>query len=225
LHYAGHVFVDALLAAGIQVPRRVVLDKCASNAALITFRPSPPLGEVLARLGKDSDNFVAEMILKLLGAERKRKPGTSADGASVVLETLRRLELPTSNITVINGSGLFQGNRVTTALLSQLLAAMYKNPSFRDDFVAQLAVGGVDGTLARRFRNLPAARIVRAKTGTLDDVIALSGYVLGPQPERAYAFSFLANGVTGKHAEARALIDHTVEAIAAELFGQPLPSP
>lgn len=225
LHYAGHVFVDALLAAGIQVPRLVKLDKCASNAALITFRNSPPLSEVLARLGKDSDNFVAEMVLKSLGAERKRKPGSSADGLSVMLETLRRLELPTSNIALVNGSGLFQGNRVTSALISKLLAAMYKNPSLRDDFVAQLAVGGADGTIARRFRTLPAPRIVRAKTGTLNDVIALSGYVLGPQPERAYAFSFLANGVTGKHSLAKDFIDQTIAAIAAELFGQPLPSP
>src|SRR5262249_5891599 len=113
----------------------------------------------------------------------------------------------------------------TTALISQLLLALYQNPSLRDDFVAQLAVGGVDGTLARRFRTLPATRIVRAKTGTLDDAIALSGYVLGPAPERAFAFSFIANGVAGKHSHTRDLIDHVVEAIAAHLYGRPLEAP
>jgi D-alanyl-D-alanine carboxypeptidase/D-alanyl-D-alanine-endopeptidase (penicillin-binding protein 4) len=68
-------------------------------------------------------------------------------------------------------------------------------------------------------------RVVRAKTGTLQDVIALSGYVLGPTPDRAYVFSYLANGVTGKHAQARGLIDQIVEALAAQLYGRSKPGP
>ncbi|HEY2735971.1 MAG TPA: D-alanyl-D-alanine carboxypeptidase/D-alanyl-D-alanine-endopeptidase, partial [Polyangiales bacterium] len=199
LPYAGYLFIDALDALRIKAPKRVSIKSCPSDAPLIAFHSSAPLAELLTRLGKDSDNFVAEMILKTLGAERRRQPGTSSDGAAVVQATLQRLNLPIEGLMMINGSGLFQGNRVTTDLLSSLLVAMYRNPSLRDDFVADLAVGGVDGTLAKRFHNLPAPRIVRAKTGTLDDVIALSGYVLGPTADRAMAFSFLANGVTGKH--------------------------
>ena len=218
LHYAGWTFIDALEALRIKVPHRMSLAPCPSDAPLIALRSSPPLAHLLSRLGKDSDNFVAEMVLKVLGAERRKKPGTSGDGVGVVLETLKRLNLPLAGVAIVNGSGLFQGNHVTTDLLGQLLVAMYKSPSLRDDFVAHLAVGGVDGTLAKRFRNLPLPRIVRAKTGTLDDTIALSGYVLGPTPERAFAFSFLANGVSGKHAQAKDLIDHAVETIAASLY-------
>jgi D-alanyl-D-alanine carboxypeptidase/D-alanyl-D-alanine-endopeptidase (penicillin-binding protein 4) len=221
LPFAGYAFIEALDALRIKAPKRVLVQACPTDAPLIVLHASPALAEILTRLGKDSDNFVAEMVLKTLGAERRRKPGTSRDGTSVVQETLKRLALPTEGLTMINGSGLFQGNRVTTDLISQLLAAMYKNPSLRDDFVAHLAVGGVDGTLTKRFLHLPAARIVRAKTGTLDDVIALSGYVLGPSAERAIAFSFLANGVTGKHAQAKDLIDHVVEAVAADMYGRP----
>jgi serine-type D-Ala-D-Ala carboxypeptidase/endopeptidase (penicillin-binding protein 4) len=218
LHYAGWVFIDALEALRIKVPHSFVVGLCPSDAPLLVLRNSPPVGQLVSRLGKESDNFVAEMLLKTLGAERRKKPGTSADGLSVMLESLKRIGLPLQGVELVNGSGLFQGNRVTSELLSQLLVAMYANPSLREDFVAHLAVGGVDGTLARRFRNLPLPRIVRAKTGTLDDVIALSGYVLGPRPERAVAFSFLANGVSGKHAQAKDLIDRAVEAIASELF-------
>lgn len=225
LAFAGYVFIDALRAAGIKTPERVTLGTCAPDAPMIVMRNSPALSETLSRMGKDSDNFVAEMVLKTLGAERQRKPGTSAGGVSVVMNALQRLHLPLEGVTVINGSGLFQGNRVTTALLSQLLLAMYRNPSLRDDFIAHLAVGGIDGTLARRFRNLPAPRIVRAKTGTLDDAIALSGYVLGPTPERAFSFSFLANGVTGKHGQARDLIDRVVDALVARLYSRPLSKP
>jgi D-alanyl-D-alanine carboxypeptidase/D-alanyl-D-alanine-endopeptidase (penicillin-binding protein 4) len=119
---------------------------------------------------------------------------------------------------MINGSGLFLGNRVTTDLISRLLLTVYRNPTLRPDFVSELAVGGVDGTLIKRFRSLPAPRIVRAKTGTLDDVIALSGYVLGPSPERGYVFSYLANGITGKQPQARDLIDGIVSALAGQLY-------
>jgi D-alanyl-D-alanine carboxypeptidase/D-alanyl-D-alanine-endopeptidase (penicillin-binding protein 4) len=219
LPYAGYVFIEALRVAGIKVAPRVTIGTCRSDAPLIALRTSPPLAEMLTRLGKDSDNFVAEMLLKTLGAEKRRTPGTSADGVAVVQDTIRRLGLPGEALTMINGSGLFQGNRVTTELLAQLLTTLFRNSSYRADFVSHLAVGGVDGTLARRFRNLPASRIVRAKTGTLDDVIALSGYVLGPTPERVIAFSFLANGVSGKHNQARELSDHVVEAIAGQLYG------
>lgn len=218
LHYAGHVFVDALRALRIQVPKRVVVGACPSGAPLITSRLSPPLAEILSRLGKQSDNFVAEMLLKVLGAERKRRPGRSADGVTVVIDALKRMGVSTTDLSMVNGSGLFSGNRVSARQFSQLLAAMYANPSLRADFVAHLAVGGVDGTLAKRFRTLPAPRIVRAKTGTLDSVIALSGYILGPEPSRALAFSYLAESVSGKHAEARDLIDKIVDRLAASLY-------
>ena len=221
LLFAGYLFVDALRAAGIQAAKKVKLAGCPPELPLIQLQSSPPLGQMLSRLGKDSDNFVAEMLLKVLGAERTHTPGKSSDGAAVVIDILKQLDVPTSGLVMLNGSGLFQGNRVAAEQLSALLAAMYANPSFRDDYIAQLAVGGVDGTLARRFRKLPRARIVRAKTGTLDDVIALSGYVLGPTPERAFAFSYLANGVSGKHAQARGLIDQLVEILAAQLYTAP----
>ena len=83
--------------------------------------------------------------------------------------------------------------------------------------MASLSVAGVDGTMARRLRNLPAPRVVRVKTGTLAAVIALSGYVLGADPGEAYAFSFLANDVRGRQGPSRALADAIVRAIAAHL--------
>lgn len=218
LHHAGYLLVDALRALRIQVPKRVVVGACPSGTPMITSLRSPPLAEIVARLGKQSDNFVAEMVLKVLGAERKRRPGSSADGVVVVLDALKRMKVTTAGLAMVNGSGLFRGNRVSAMQFAQLLAAMHANPSLRHDFIAHLAVGGVDGTLSHRFRTLPAPRIVRAKTGTLESVIALSGYVLGPTPNSAVAFSYLAENVNGKHAEARSLIDALVERIAASLY-------
>jgi D-alanyl-D-alanine carboxypeptidase/D-alanyl-D-alanine-endopeptidase (penicillin-binding protein 4) len=223
LPYSGHLFVDALRTAGVQVAKKVTLGVCPPDLPLIYLQTSAPLGQILSRLGKDSDNFAAEMILKVLGAERTRRPGKSSDGAAVVVDILKQLDVPTVGLVILNGSGLFIGNRVSSEQVSALLAAMYANPSWRDDYVAQLAVGGIDGTLVRRFKKLPRARIIRAKTGTLDDVIALSGYVLGPTPDRAFAFSYLANGVSGKHTQARGLVDQLVETLATHLYAAPKP--
>lgn len=219
LLFAGYLFVDALRAAGIEAAKKVRLGSCSPELPMIHLQTSPPLSEILDRLGKASDNFAAEMLLKILGAERTKTPGKSSDGTAVIVDILKQLDVPTTGMVILNGSGLFRGNRVSADQLTAVLGAMYANAAFRDDFVAHLAVGGVDGTLARRFRKLPRARIVRAKTGTLNDVIALSGYILGPSPERAFAFSYLSNGVSGKHAQSRALIDKLVDMVAGYLYG------
>ena len=95
---------------------------------------------------------------------------------------------------------------------------MYGAPAVHAEYVAQLAVGGVDGTLQKRLTQLPSPRVVRAKTGTLDDVIALSGYVLGRTPERVLAFSVIANAVHGKQNAARALADQIASDAAQHLW-------
>jgi D-alanyl-D-alanine carboxypeptidase/D-alanyl-D-alanine-endopeptidase (penicillin-binding protein 4) len=221
LHFAGHIFLDVLTMAGIRAPNKVAIGTCRPDAGLLARLESEPVAEMISKLGKNSDNFVAEMLVKIMAAERTRKPGSTSAGIGVVQDALRRLHLPVANnVHMINGSGLFQGNLVTTELFSQTLVAMWNDPSLHPEYVAHLAVGGADGTLARRFSQLTPARIVRAKTGTLNDVIALSGYVLGPKPGRAYAFSFLANGIKGKQGTARALVDKVVETLAADLHSQ-----
>jgi D-alanyl-D-alanine carboxypeptidase/D-alanyl-D-alanine-endopeptidase (penicillin-binding protein 4) len=126
-----------------------------------------------------------------------------------------------AGIRILNGSGLFAPNRIATGQLTKLLVAMYNDPATRPEFVAQLAVAGVDGTLSRRLLQLPSPRIVRAKTGTLDDVVALSGYVLGRTPERVFAFSVLANGIKGKQQAARDLADSVALNVAQHLWTVP----
>ncbi len=224
LYYAGYALVEALRAERIQVPRRVRLATAPSGMALLASRSSPPLAHVISEMGKNSNNFVAEMLLKVLGAERVGRPGSSEHGAAAALQALKRLGVSPAGLHIVNGSGLFGNGRVAAGQLTKLLAAMYSEPGLRPEYVAQLAVGGVDGTLARRLRQLPAPRILRAKTGTLDNVIALSGYVLGRTPERVMAFSVLCNGVHGKHAAARQLADQVATEIALHLWAPEPPA-
>lgn len=217
LEFAGHVFIDALKALRVQVPRRVRVAAMPKGLPLLASRASPPLAEILAALGKDSDNFVAEMVWKTIAAERVRQPGRSEDAAPFVLEALKKRGVHTEGMTLVNGSGLFNGNRVSAAQLCALLASMYGDPAVRAEYVSHLAIGGVDGTLANRLKGTEP-RVVRAKTGTLNDVIALSGYVLGPKPDQAFAFSVLANGVGGKQQIARALADQIAVDLAQHLW-------
>lgn len=131
---------------------------------------------------------------------------------------LRVIGIPDGEGALVNGSGLFVGNRISARHLTTVLLAAYRDAGIRSEFVAHLAIGGVDGTLARRLQAYRSGRIVRAKTGTLNDVISLSGYVLGRSPEEGYAFAILANGVRGRQAEARRLSDQIVEVLVKTLY-------
>lgn len=218
--HAGYMMGDALERVGIGGRHAVSVGAGPSGMPMLTSRYSPPLAEILPRVGKWSDNFVAEMLLKVLGAEQAR-PGTSARGAEVLQAVLARAGVPVGAATIVNGSGLFDGNLIAPSHLTKLLRYMYQQPGVRAEYVAQLAVGGSDGTLSRRLRDLPAPRIVRAKTGTLNDAIALSGYVLGPTPQDVRAFSVICNGIRGRQGAARSLADAIVTAIAQDLWPEP----
>jgi D-alanyl-D-alanine carboxypeptidase/D-alanyl-D-alanine-endopeptidase (penicillin-binding protein 4) len=210
--YAASLFVRALKNAGVGGTLTVEYGQVPERQPLIADMPSAPLSVLLYSLGKWSDNFTAEMLLKIMGAETE-KPGTSARGVAVVREELTKMGVDTNGLVMVNGSGLFDGNRVAPRHLTETLLAAYRDPAIRAEYVAQLAVAGGDGTLASRLADLPRPRMVRAKTGTLRDVVALSGYVFG-EPGRSVAFSFLANGIAGKQAAARKLADDLVRALA-----------
>lgn len=219
--FAGYVLRHQLGSAGIRVKGQVKRGGEGEQRELASVR-SEPLSKLLAELGKASDNFYAEMILKALGAKVHGAPGTSENGIAVVGDWLRSVGAFEPGTVLGNGSGLYDANRTSPRLLVEVLAAAHRDPQIAADFVEQLAIGGVDGTLRARFTGLSPSGTVRAKTGTLNSVIALSGYVLGPD-SRAVAFSFIVTGISGRHGEVRKRIDDVVRKIHAELY--PTPSP
>jgi serine-type D-Ala-D-Ala carboxypeptidase/endopeptidase (penicillin-binding protein 4) len=186
----------------------------------LVFHESATLGELLRELGKNSDNFYAETLLKVLGGESGALPAKSQDGARAVLHWLSERGLSTPETRVENGSGLFDANRVSAATFVGVLETVYRSPALYPEFLAQLSIGGVDGTLRSRFRSLSPKRMVRAKTGTLNAASALSGYVLSPRGQAPIAFSFLVNDIEGHVGEARQQIDRVVEAIAKARAGE-----
>ncbi|HET9931779.1 MAG TPA: D-alanyl-D-alanine carboxypeptidase/D-alanyl-D-alanine-endopeptidase [Polyangiaceae bacterium] len=173
--------------------------------------PSRSLAEIIHALGKRSDNFVAEMLLKAVASSDKAGPGSSARGARALEEHLTRLGALDAGSRLGNGSGLYDANRISAYALTRTLVSAYNDPRVAPEFVAALSIGGLDGTLSQRFKAHRTERSVRAKTGTLADAIGLSGYLLTPRVR--VAFSVLLNGVNGKQQEARARIDSAVENI------------
>ena len=213
---AGFALKAILAELGVSVSGGVKAGGEGQHDALAIHR-SAPLGELLSALGKDSDNFYAETIFKSLASGSKRRGLSSADGTTILERQLARIGAPQDGNVFRNGSGLFDTNRVSPATLTAVLTAAWQDPTVRPEFASQLAIGGIDGTLHGRFRGTRSRRMVRAKTGTLNSVTALSGYVLAPLGKGPVAFSILVNGVAGKVSGARAAIDRCVEAIVKRI--------
>jgi serine-type D-Ala-D-Ala carboxypeptidase/endopeptidase (penicillin-binding protein 4) len=213
---AGYGFRVALEAEGVHVSGKIAVGG-ENEQTELTAHESKPLSEILPELGKDSDNFYAETLLKDLGAKVKGAPGTSANGAAVVLDFLREIDALDPGTRITNGSGLFDANRISAHTLVKTLLHAYRDPATGSVFVDQLAVGGVDGTLKHRFAAFKKQRSIHAKTGTLDTAIALSGFAFRPDGSSPVAFSLIVSGLPGKHAEVRKRIDEIVSSVARAL--------
>jgi D-alanyl-D-alanine carboxypeptidase/D-alanyl-D-alanine-endopeptidase (penicillin-binding protein 4) len=149
----------------------------AKPVVLLALHESDPLPILLRRVNKDSDNEWAERVLETVGAEILGGAATTGKGLRVLRESLTELGVPASAYLPTNGSGLGHQNRVTAAGMAKLLRQLYFDPRIGPEIMQSLSVGGVDGTTRNRFRGSSAAHRVRAKTGTLNGVSCLSGFV------------------------------------------------
>jgi D-alanyl-D-alanine carboxypeptidase/D-alanyl-D-alanine-endopeptidase (penicillin-binding protein 4) len=214
---AGFALKAVLKQVGIAVHGEPSLGGERRKSLLVAHR-SASVGELIGALGKESDNFYAEMLFKAMAAKAKGRPATAEQAAEVVQGALTALGAFEAGVVVKNGSGLFDADRLTAASTTALLRAMARDAAAGPEYLAQLSVGGVDGTLRHRFREWADTHAVRAKTGTLDAVAALSGYVVGPPGRGAVAFAVMVNGISGKVPLARPGMDRVVDAIAREVW-------
>lgn len=217
----GGYALKALLAqSGIAVGGDVKPAGDARGRALAEHA-SRPLSSLLYELGKQSNNFYAEMVFKSLALEKKGRGAKAEQSAEIVTRFLGDLGAWEDGMVIKNGSGLFDANRATASALAKLLRQAYRSPAYGNEFVAQLAIGGVDGTLRHRLRGDKVKGSVRAKTGTLDATAALAGYVLGAPGQPPLAFAIVINDIAGKVGDARPAIDACVEAMAEQVGARP----
>jgi serine-type D-Ala-D-Ala carboxypeptidase/endopeptidase (penicillin-binding protein 4) len=205
---AARALADALRARGIAVTGPAGAGKAPADAFPIAFDLSQKLRNVVPRMNADSDNFVAEMVLKGLGATSAH-PGSTAAGARVVRSTLREAGVRLSGVRIADGSGLSRFDRTTAEALADILRAGATDRRFGNVFVSSLAVAGVSGTLRSRLATRPTRGRIHAKTGTTNRSSALAGLV-----GRRYVFAIVQNGYPVPYWSARAAQDRFVTVLA-----------
>jgi len=174
---------------------------------LATIR-SQRLALLLRLMDADSDNFVAECVLKEIGAEVDGV-GSTAAGAAVVRRDLLAAGVPLAGVRIVDGSGLSRLDRATARELAALLLLCWRTPALHAVVRDSLAVAGETGTLEHRLVGPGTRGVVRGKTGTTDVASALSGYV-----GSRYAFSLLENGHPVDWSAAHAVQDAFVRRLA-----------
>jgi D-alanyl-D-alanine carboxypeptidase/D-alanyl-D-alanine-endopeptidase (penicillin-binding protein 4) len=185
---AATAFRDALRQVGIAVAGPVRTAPADEWSQVLASVSSPTLAAMVRFMDRESDNFTAEMLLKQLGLAALDR-GTSAAGATVVMQTLAEAGVPMTGVRIVDGSGLSRLDRLTTNALGSLLKVAWADPAVRPALLAALPVAGVNGTLQHRLKKPPARGRVLAKTGTTDSASSLSGYV-----SDRYAFAVMQNG-------------------------------
>jgi D-alanyl-D-alanine carboxypeptidase/D-alanyl-D-alanine-endopeptidase (penicillin-binding protein 4) len=188
--YATQQFASALRAVGVRVPRTtpVYTGRLPAGATQLEGVKSPPMAKLIQLTNTPSDNYLAEMLMKDLGA-RFGGAGTTAAGANVVRQELSGKFgiAPAFN----DASGLSRADATSPAQVVSLLQQMYANSSFFNS----LAIAGRTGTLQHAAIGTAAQGVCHAKTGTLNDVANLAGYC-SARDGHELAFAFLANRVT-----------------------------
>ena len=142
---------------------------------LLSF-DSLPLADMITSVNKHSNNVMARQLLYTLSAEVLGVPGTEAGGREVISTWLRDNKLELSKLAVENGAGLSRESRIAAADMAALLRFAWKQP-YMPEYLASMSLTGVDGTLSRRFRNSDLAGKAHLKTGSLDHVTAIAGYL------------------------------------------------
>jgi serine-type D-Ala-D-Ala carboxypeptidase/endopeptidase (penicillin-binding protein 4) len=185
-NYAARAIAATWRSLGGELRGQVRDGRVAAGAKPVFEFSSPPLAEVTRDINKFSNNVMAQQLFLTLALQQR---GTgSFEGAREVVRTWWRERLPGEPPTTDNGSGLSRVESITAVQLAQLLQVAWSSP-LMPDFVASMPALGLDGTLRRQRQNVGLAHL---KTGSLNEVAGVAGYVHGPQGRR-YVLVAIAN--------------------------------
>lgn len=178
---------------------------------------SATVGQQVDLLLRTSDNYLTEVMGRMVAAAGG-KPASNEGAVAAVLQQLEELKIPSATLRAADLAGLTLANQVSARQLSAVVRAMTTGADSRlRSALAGFPVAGLTGTLGSRYTDTSTARgagLVRAKTGTLNTVIALSGYVVDADG-RLLVFSFIGNNLTPGAAGNKAALDRTASVLAA----------
>lgn len=199
--YLGHV--------GIDFHGKTEKGTVPVTAIDLLTHESEPLALALQGLNKFSNNFVAEQIIKTIGAEKYGPPGTTLKGLKGVEEYLMELGYRPDQYNVLDGSGLSRQNRLSPQMVIDVLRHVKNDLGVYPEFVSALGVMGVDGNVKNRMSGVKSLGRARVKTGTLNFVSALSGYFQSKDGE-SFAFSILMNSLKCSNSRVKRLQDQII---------------
>ena len=191
--YTATVFSEMLKRWGIIFTGSITTGAVPDTTVSLYKHYSRDLSEIITDMNRYSNNFVAEQILKTMGAEFLQPPGTAQKGIHIILRSLKKLGCDLEHINIVDGSGLSPENRISSSLLSMVLSKIFTDYRYSYDYIHSLPVGGVNGTLKNRLKVFEDERRIRAKSGRIARTSALSGYLFPQKSETPLAFSILVN--------------------------------
>jgi len=201
--YFGAVFRALWSQLGGTLSGSVIDGELRSDARELTQWVSAPLASQLRDINKFSNNVMARNLLLSLAARRGDVPASSSAAVIRVVEWMKTAGLDSSTLGLHNGSGLAREEKLSASALAALLQRAWQQPTM-PEFVASLPVAGIDGTMARRFDNSPLKGRAHIKTGSLDDVASIAGYVTARSGKRIAVVAMINHP---KANEARAAFD------------------
>ncbi|MFH1689520.1 MAG: D-alanyl-D-alanine carboxypeptidase/D-alanyl-D-alanine-endopeptidase [Candidatus Eisenbacteria bacterium] len=193
LWYFGTVLREFLESAGVEIGGTVESGVAPDNARTLVVHESKSLSLIVRDLNKFSNNFVAEQLLKAMAAHVDGAPGTTAGGVGVLSDHLRAAGADSGSFHIEDGSGFSRNNRLTPRAIVAVIRRAMSEFTTSYEFAASLSVSGSDGTLGDRMGYPELRNVVRAKTGLLDGVTAISGIMENGSGEEVL-FSIIVNG-------------------------------
>ncbi len=206
-HYVHGIFTALFRQAGGEFSGGLKEARMPPGAKPFATLESPPLYDIVRDVNKLSNNVMARQIFLTLGANAGALPATPAKAADTVRRFLAARKLAVPGLVLENGSGLSRNERISAIGLARLLLAADAS-DVRDEFASSLAVAAMDGTLERRFQNGAVAGQALLKTGSLEGVRALAGYVIDAQGRRFVVVAIINHPNAARGAAA---LDHLVQ--------------
>lgn len=170
---------------------RLVLGEAPDELEPILTWSSSPMSDVIKSINKFSNNLMTRHLLLTLGAELLEPPATVEKGIEAVQSYLALNGLASNQLQLSNGAGLSRDTRVSTALLGDILQNAYTS-AYMPEYIASLPINGLDGTMRNRLRGENMTGRMHIKTGTLDEVSAIAGYVYS-QDNRTFVVAGIVN--------------------------------
>lgn len=204
--WAGYNFKAFLNQQGVSYAGDVQQKTVPAAAQLVAVFKSKPLRDMVTDMAKFSNNYVAEMLTMALSTKR---PATLESGVTAIKSWMLKNGVKQGDFIFENPSGFSNDNKMKPKALGQILEAMRQDLRVAPEFMVSLPASGIDGTMKRRLKDLPAQ--VRAKTGYLTGAIGLAGYA--EKNGRLYSFVFIYNGPEKFDAKSRDLFDDLLRAL------------